>query len=126
MYIAGFAITGVPWWAFTGFLAGLLNVIPHLGPLLALAIGLLARWFTTDDWVRLAYVGGVWLAIQIIDGFFLSARAAGRAGVNPIAAILLTIVAGFMFGPVGMLLAVRVVAVIAVVVRAVSHVDTQR
>jgi predicted PurR-regulated permease PerM len=120
LYIVGFAIAGVPWWLLIGFLSGLVNLIPHLGPLFALAIPLPFIWIATYDWLRLAYVGGVWLAIQIIDGFFLSPRAAGRAGVNPFLAILLTIAAGIMFGPIGMLIAVPVVAVIMVVVRALT------
>jgi predicted PurR-regulated permease PerM len=118
LYIVGFAVVGVPWWALTGFLSGLVNLIPHLGPLLALALPLLALGVVSGSWVRLAYAGGVWLLIQIVDGFFLSPRAAGRAGVNPVLAILITIVAGFLLGPIGLLIAVPVVAVVMVVVRA--------
>jgi predicted PurR-regulated permease PerM len=121
LYIVGFAITGVPWWGITGLLSGLVNLIPHLGPLIALAVPLLPLWLATNDWLRLAYVGLVWLVIQIVDGFVLSPRAAGRAGVNPLLAILITIVAGFMFGPVGLLFAVPAVAIIMVVVRALNR-----
>ena len=118
LYIVAFAMAGVPWWLLVGFLSGLVNLVPHLGPILALAIPLPLVWIASYDWIRLAYVGGAWLAIQIIDGFFLSPRAAGRAGVNPFAAILITIAAGFLFGPIGLLVAVPVVAVVMIVVRA--------
>jgi predicted PurR-regulated permease PerM len=118
LYIVAFAMVGVPWWLLAGLLSGLVNLVPHLGPVLALAIPLPLIWIASYDWIRLAYVGGAWLAIQIVDGFFLSPRAAGRAGVNPFVAILITIVAGFLFGPVGLLVAVPVVAVVMVVVRA--------
>jgi predicted PurR-regulated permease PerM len=121
LYIVGFAIAGVPWWLLIGFLSGVVNPVPHLGPLIALALPLPLVWISTYDWIRMAYVGGVWLAIQTLDGFFLSPRAAGRAGVNPLLAILITIVAGFLFGPIGLLVAVPVVAVVMIVVRAVTH-----
>src|SRR3979411_2322450 len=78
LYIAGFAITGVPWWLLTGFVCGVVNLIPHLGPVITLFLAVLLKWFVTDDWVQIAYVAGVWLLIQIVDGFILSPRAAGR------------------------------------------------
>jgi predicted PurR-regulated permease PerM len=54
----------------------------------------------------------------VIDGFFLSPRAARHAGVNPVLSILITIAAGFLFGPLGVILAVPVVAVILIISRA--------
>lgn len=119
MYVAGFALTGVPWWLLVGILAGLLNLIPHLGPLLSLALGLLVKWLSADELMPVVWVGVVWLVIQTIDGFVLSPRAAGRAGVNPFLAIAITIGAGFVFGPLGMLLAIPVVAIALIVLRAV-------
>ncbi len=118
MYIVGFAVAGVPWWALTGFLAGLLNLVPVIGSVLALGLGLLLRSFGISDWVPLLYVAGVWLVIQVIDGFVLGPRAAGRVGVNPFLSILITLAGGFLFGPIGMLLAVPVVAIILAVRRA--------
>ena len=118
LFIVGFAVTGVPWWPLTGFVCGIVDLIPPLGPLISLLLALYARWLTTDDWVHLAYVGAAWLVIQIIDGFVLSPRAAGRAGVNPFVSILITLAAGMMFGPIGMLFAVPVVAVILIVWKA--------
>lgn len=118
LYMIGFAITGVPWWLLTGFLCGVLHLIPYLGSVLALAIAILLRWFTADDWVPLTYVFGIWLTIQIVDGFVLSPRAAGRAGVSPLLSIPLVLVAGLIFGPLGAILAVPAVAVILIVYRA--------
>lgn len=118
LYIVGFAVADVPWWLLTGLLSGLLNPFPHLGPVLALGIPALAIGITAGGWLHLAYAGGVWITIQVIDGFILSPRAAGRAGVNPWLSILITIAAAFLFGPIGMLLAVPVLAVILIVIRA--------
>jgi predicted PurR-regulated permease PerM len=69
----------------------------------------------------LVWIGVVWLIIQTIDGFILTPRAAGRAGVNPFLAIAITIAAAFMFGPLGMLLAVPAVAVVLIILRAVQR-----
>lgn len=119
LYLAAWALTGVPWWPLTGLVCGAVNAVPHLGPVLALGLGLLAKSAITGDWVPLAWVAGAWMAIQLIDGFLLSPRAAGRAGVHPFLSILLTLAGGLMFGPLGMLLAVPVSAVAIIVTRAV-------
>ncbi len=119
LYVAAFAITGMPWWAITGIVCGILNLFPHLGPVIALGLALLVKWSVTDDIWKLIYVLGAWLVIQIVDGFVLSPRASVRAGLNPFVSILVTLAAGLMFGPIGMILAVPVVAIILIVKRAV-------
>ena len=119
LYIAGFAIAGVPWWLLTGILCGLLNLIPHFGSILALGLALLVQFLAKDGWEPLAYVGGAWMIIQIVDGFVLAPRAAARSGVNPFLSIFLVLIAGFLFGPLGMILAVPVAAVLLIVIRAV-------
>jgi predicted PurR-regulated permease PerM len=118
LYIIALAVTGVPWWLLTGLACGVLNILPHLGPVLALGLALFAKWCVTDDLLPLAYVMGAWVAIQIVDGFVLSPRAAGRAGVNPFLSILITLAGAVFFGPIGMLLAVPVTIVVLIVVRA--------
>ena len=118
LYIVGFAVAGVPWWLLTGILCGILQLIPYLGSVIALGVGLLLKGVVASDWTQLLYVFGVWLVIQIADGFILSPRAAGRAGVHPFLAILITIAAGLLFGPLGIMFAVPVVAILLVIARA--------
>jgi predicted PurR-regulated permease PerM len=118
LYILGLAIAGVPWWLLVGLVCGLLQLIPYLGSVTALALAVMVRWFAGGDWKAAALVGAVWLAIQLVDGLVLSPMAAGRAGVNPFLSILITLAAGIMFGPLGVMLAVPVVAVILVLARA--------
>lgn len=119
LFMVGFAIAGVPWWFLTGLFCGLLNLVPSLGPILSLGLGLYVQFLGSENWGDLAWVGGVWLLIQIVEGFVLSPRAAGRAGVNPWLSILLVMAGGMLFGPIGMLLAVPVVAVMLIVYRSV-------
>ncbi len=118
LYIVAMAVTGVPWWLLVGVLCGMLNVVPHLGPLFALGLALFAKWCVTDDLWLLAFVMGAWVIIQLVDGFVLSPRAAGRAGINPILSILITLAGAIFFGPIGMLLAVPVTIVVMIIVRA--------
>ncbi len=117
LFLAAFAVTGVPWWFLTGLICGVVNLVPHFGPLFSLGLALLFRWITANAWIDFVWVGLAWLVIQILDGFVLSPRAAGRAGVNPLVSIFVTLAAGFFFGPLAMLLAVPVLAVVLIVVR---------
>jgi predicted PurR-regulated permease PerM len=121
LYLVGFAVLGVPWWGLTGLLCGLLQLIPHLGSLIALGIALLLKGLAGGGWLQLLAVFGAWLAIQFIDGFILAPRAAGRAGIHPVAAILITLAAGIWLGPLGVIFAIPVVTVILIVARAVRH-----
>ena len=118
LYCAGFAIAGVPWWALTGLVCGLLNAMPQIGAVLALGLVLLVELFFTDDWLGMAYATGVWLLVQIVEGFVLSPRAAGRAGVHPVASIFIVLIAALIFGPVGAILAVPVAAVLWIIWKA--------
>jgi Predicted permease len=102
----------------TGALCGMLNLIPHFGSILALGLALLLQFLSKDGWEPLAYAGAVWLVIQIVDGFVLAPRAAARSGVSPFLSIFLVLIAGFVFGPLGMILAVPVAAVLLIVIRA--------
>ena len=118
LYIVAMAVTGVPWWPFVGVVCGALNIVPHLGPVLALGLALFAKWCVTAGLLPLAYVAGAWLTIQIVENFFLSPHAAGRAGVNPFLSILITLAGAIFFGPIGMLLAVPIAIVVLIIVRA--------
>ncbi|MBC7928704.1 MAG: AI-2E family transporter, partial [Bryobacteraceae bacterium] len=84
LFVVGFALAGMPWWFVVGLICGILNLVPYLGPILSLGVAILAGYLSTDDYARIAVLGGVWLAVQILDGFVLSPRAAGKAGVHPI------------------------------------------
>ena len=119
LYSMGFALAGVPWWLMAGMVCGALNPVPVFGSILALGFVLLIQLFAWGSWIPLAKAGIVWLIVQIIDGFVLSPRAAGKAGVHPILSIFLVFAAGALFGPLGMVLAVPVAAVMLIVYRAI-------
>src|SRR5687767_6083401 len=83
LYVAGFAIAGVPWWFPIGLVCGAPNVVPQIGSVIALGFVLLVQLFAGHGSTGMIVAGVVWLIVQIIEGFVLSPHAAGRAGVNP-------------------------------------------
>ena len=61
LYIAGFAIAGVPWWLLVGFACGSLNVIPQIGSVIALGLVLLVQLFAGHGSTGMILAGVVWL-----------------------------------------------------------------
>jgi predicted PurR-regulated permease PerM len=118
LYAAGFAALGVPAWAGLAALSGLLNVVPYVGTLLGV---ILATGFTfahgAEVW-RVVGVPVVFLLVQSIEGYFLTPRIlGGRLSLHPMAVFLGLLIGGRLFGFLGILLAVPVIAVCQVFVK---------
>lgn len=115
LYAIGFAFLGVPAWAGIAALSGFLNVIPYVGTLFGMV---LAGGFTFADtqsiW-RVAGVLGIFGVVQAAEGYYLTPRILGaRLQLHPMAVFLALLIGGRMFGFLGVLLAVPVIAVAVV------------
>ena len=112
LYAIGFVLLKVPAGAGIAILAGFLNVIPYIGTIFGLTI---ATGFTIADgggfW-RLVGVIGVFIAVQVIEGYFLTPRILGRRmNLHPMAVFLGMLIGGKLFGFLGIILAVPTIAV---------------
>jgi predicted PurR-regulated permease PerM len=109
-----YAIIGLPNVLLLGLIAGIMEIVPLIGPALG-AIPALAVAASTDShkviWVLLAYV-----LIQIVESNFIVPRVMDRTvGVNPIVSLLAFIAFGAMFGFIGAVLAVPLAAVVQLI-----------
>ena len=112
LYAVGFVAMGVPAWAGIAALSGFLNLIPYVGTLSGMV---LASGFTFASgggiW-RVAGVIGVFAAVQSVEGYILTPRIlGGRLSLHPMAVFLGLLIGGRLFGFLGVLLAVPVIAV---------------
>lgn len=89
-----------------GPLLGLLNFIPYIGVLVSLLGPLGVALFRYESyWPALALLG-VLLVIQNLEGNIISPYLIGRkTRLNPLAVLMTLILWGFIWGPVGMILA---------------------
>jgi predicted PurR-regulated permease PerM len=115
LYAIGFAALHVPAWAGLAALSGFLNVIPYVGTGSGL---ILASGFAFADsgqiW-RVFGVTGVFIAVQMVEGYYLTPRIlGGRLSLHPMAVFLGLLIGGRLFGLLGVLLAVPVIAIISV------------
>jgi predicted PurR-regulated permease PerM len=115
--------TGVTlWWlgleqfAIWGLLAGVLNSIPYLGPVVITGgLGVVA-FLQFDDLAKTAYVCGAALAITSIEGYLLTPTLMGRAArMNPVAVFVGLLFWTWIWGAWGTILAVPMLMMVKVI-----------
>ncbi|ROR31992.1 AI-2E family transporter [Inmirania thermothiophila] len=115
----GFALVGLDLAVLLGALAGLLNVIPYVGPLLAMAGPVLVALAAPQPelWQVAAAAGTVLLA-QIVDNVLVVPLViAQAAALHPLTVIVAVVVAGGQFGFFGMIAAVPLLFTLKIVYR---------
>ncbi len=113
LWLLGLWIIRVPWFPLWAALAGVLQIIPHLGPILGLLGPALAAAFRWRDWQHPLYVVILYAVIVVVDGFLLQPYIMRRVARVPMwASILVPLVLGFVIPFWGFLLAPPLLAVI--------------
>jgi len=107
---AGLSILKVPYAFVLGLLAGLLNIVPYLGPLITEILAAIAAAFVTP-WLAVAAVLVVMAAQQITDLFVTPRVMSRQVDLHPLLVIFSLLVGAAVAGVVGMLVAIPVAAV---------------
>lgn len=112
----GLAFIGVPSALGLGFVAGVLEFIPYLGPILSAIPALLIA--STQSWEMVWWTLALFVVVQQVENNIILPLVTGRAVDLPPAVGLLAVVAiGILFGPLGLLLAYPLAIVVDVAVR---------
>lgn len=111
----GLTILGVPLALILGIIAGLMDFIPYLGPLMA---GVPAVLIAFSDSPTLAlYTIGLFGAIQLVEGYLLQPLIEQKTvSLPPALTIVMQVLFGALFGLAGVALATPLTAVLAVLV----------
>jgi predicted PurR-regulated permease PerM len=113
LWLIGLWIIRVPWFPLWAALAAVLQIIPHLGPILGLLGPALAAAVHWHDWQHPLYVVILYAAIVVVDGFLLQPYIMRRVARVPMwASILVPLVLGFVIPFWGFLLAPPLLAVV--------------
>lgn len=123
IYVVGLMLIGLNFGLLIGLVAGLVSFVPYLGPMTGFLIGgVVAVVQFWPDWVPIAAVLGVFAVGQFIEGNILSPLIVGdRVRLHPVWLIFALFAFGYLFGFVGLLLAVPLAAAIGVLVRFALH-----
>lgn len=110
------ALIGLPFWALIGLSTGVFNLVPLIGPFFGGLIGVIVALTVGGGFGQALAVVVAMTAVQQIDNHAITPNVVARTvKVHPITVILALLVAGSMFGIVGMFVAIPAVAAVKLV-----------
>ncbi|HEX9407084.1 MAG TPA: AI-2E family transporter [Thermoanaerobaculia bacterium] len=102
----GLFFLGVPHAPLWGVIAGLMRFVPYVGAFLSASLPTFLSVAVFPNWyIPLAVLGLFVLSDQVIGGFIEPIVVGHRVGISPIALLVSAIFWGWLWGPVGLLLA---------------------
>lgn len=114
LYI-GYLIIGLDYPVVLAIIAACTSMVPYLGPTIAIAPAIIIALVTSP--IMLLKMVVVWTIVQLIEGKFISPQIMGKTlSIHPITIIFVIIVAGKLFGVLGIILAVPGYAICKVIV----------
>ncbi len=126
-YGVGLTLAGLNFGLAIGVTAGLMSFIPYVGfivgMVLSTGVAIVQYW---PDGLPIAIVVGIFLVGQFIEGNILYPKLVGTSiGVHPVWLMFALFAVSTLFGFVGLLLAVPMVAIVGVLVRFATRKYTQ-
>jgi predicted PurR-regulated permease PerM len=103
---------GLPYWLLLGVFAGLVEMVPVVGPLIAgvvaIAVGL------TQSWQTAALTAVAVYGLRLLQDYVINPRVLGRAvGLSPLIVLVTVSIVATLFGPFYVLLSVPLASVVA-------------
>lgn len=118
VYTVGLMFVGLDTALLIGGLSGMVSFVPYLGFIVGIVVASVAALMQFQEITPLFYVAIVFLTGQMLEGMLLTPWLVGdKIGLHPVAVIFAVLAGGQLFGFVGILLALPVAAVIAVILR---------
>ncbi|MFD2761657.1 AI-2E family transporter [Lentibacillus juripiscarius] len=113
LYI-GYLIIGLDYAITLAVVAAVTSVVPYLGPMIAISPAIIIA--IVDSPVMLLKLGIVWAAVQFLEGNFVSPNVMGKTmHIHPLTIIIVLLVAGNLFGVVGVILGIPGYAILKVI-----------
>ena len=105
-----FAIIGLPFWILIGIFAGIVEIVPVIGPIaagaLAVGVGL------TDSWQVATAAGIAVLVVRLAEDYLIIPRVLGHAvGLTPLTVLVAVTASALLFGGFAVILAIPLAAV---------------
>ena len=118
-YAVALSLAGLNFGLLIGFFTGLISFIPYVGStvglLLAIGVALVQFW---PDYLWIGFIAGIFFFGQFLEGNILQPKLVGKSvGLHPVWVIFALMTFSYLFGFLGLLVAVPVSAAIGVLVR---------
>ena len=122
-YAVALTLSGLNFGLLIGLISGLITFIPYVGSMtgLILALGVAVAQFW-PEYGSILTVLGIFLVGQFLEGNLLAPKLVGESvGLHPVWLMFALLAFGYLFGFVGLLVAVPLAATIGVLVRFTLH-----
>jgi predicted PurR-regulated permease PerM len=119
LYATALKLTGLNHAILIGIAAGLISFVPYLGAatgiVVSVCVALDQFW---PNWAPVVVVGGIFIVGEMLADYVLSPRLIGRrVNLNPVWTMFALFAFGWLFGFIGVLLAIPIAASLGVILR---------
>jgi predicted PurR-regulated permease PerM len=122
MNTAALLILGIEYAVVLGILAALLNVIPYIGGIIAVALPVMVALVTKATPWYAVYIVIAYYIIQLIDNnFIVPYIVASKVKINALFSVIIVLVGNAIWGVPGMFLAMPLLAIVKLIC---DHIDT--
>jgi AI-2 transport protein TqsA len=109
-------ILGVPYALLLGVVGAILNLIPYIGGIIAIALPVLISFITKDGYTTPLLIIAAYTVIQFLDNNIIVPRVvSSKVSVNALISILVVLLGGTLWGVSGMFLSIPFVAVLKII-----------
>ncbi len=112
----GLLLLGIQYAIILGITGAILNIIPYIGGIIAIALPMIIAFVTKDSLTYPILVFVVYIIIQFIDNhYIIPAVVAKRVKINALISIIVVLVGGALWGIPGMFLSIPLTAIMKVI-----------
>jgi len=124
LYALGLGISGVGNFILISVLAALLSIIPYFGNIIGFAIAIVLGYVATGDTTTLIGIGLTFAIAQFVESYILEPYIVGdKVALHPFFVILAVIIGNLIWGVIGMILFIPILAILVVVM---THIPALR
>ena len=117
-YSVSLTAVGLQFGILIGIFAGIVSFIPFVGAILGAIFSIGFSIIQFDTYTPILLVAGIFLVGQVLEGNFLTPKLIGEAvGLHPVWVIFALLTGATLFGFLGVLLALPIAVVVAVLIR---------
>jgi predicted PurR-regulated permease PerM len=112
----GLLIIGIDYAIILGIIGAIVNIIPYLGGIIAVALPMIIAFITKDSLSYPLMVILIYLLIQFIDNHFIIPKiVASRVQLNALISVIAVLIGGALWGITGMFLSIPLTAILKVI-----------
>jgi predicted PurR-regulated permease PerM len=112
----GLLLLGIDYAIILGITGAILNVLPYIGGIIAIALPMVIAFITKDTLISPLLVFLVYIFIQFIDNHYLIPKiVASRVQINALISVVVVLIGGALWGISGMFLSIPLTAILKVI-----------